>query len=259
MRSFEGSETTPSASTREWGWEAAQVLAWPLLFRLFSLAVMGWLLLWAEGRAAPSLPDALLERIPYVAEVDRYNYLLWTLGYVPLSFMLFFKDVRRFARFVVAGAWVALVRRFCVAATGLGPVRGSDIHAGLGVSERWDHMFHFMVPFNGFLVEKNPFYLTKDLFFSGHTSTTLILLLYVWRYPRLRWPMLVCHVLVVGSVFFSHLHYTIDVIGAYAITFSIYVLMEADLPALLHGREAQPRSLTTKPLGPVEVGGERGA
>ena len=48
-------------------------------------------------------------------------------------------------------------------------------------------------------------YLTKDLFFSGHTSTTLLLLLYVWRYPGLRAAMVAAHVLVVMSVFFAHL------------------------------------------------------
>jgi len=69
-------------------------------------------------------------------------------------------------------------------------------------------------------------YLTKDLFFSGHTSSTFLLLLYVWRYRVLRWWMLTGHVLVVASIFFSHLHYTIDVIGAYAITFSLFALRE---------------------------------
>jgi hypothetical protein len=33
-------------------------------------------------------------------------------------------------------------------------------------------------------------------------------------------------VVVVLSVFLSHLHYSIDVVGAYAITFSIFVLRE---------------------------------
>ena len=38
--------------------------------------------------------------------------------------------------------------------------------------------------------------------------------------------MLVGHVVVVASVFLSHLHYSIDVIGAYAMAFSVYVLRE---------------------------------
>ncbi len=69
-------------------------------------------------------------------------------------------------------------------------------------------------------------YLTKDLFFSGHTATTFLLVLYLWRFPRLRAPALAGHVLVVASVFLSHLHYAIDVAGAYAVAFAIFALRE---------------------------------
>jgi membrane-associated phospholipid phosphatase len=69
-------------------------------------------------------------------------------------------------------------------------------------------------------------YLTKDLFFSGHTATTFLLLLYVWPWRRLRAAALAGHVLVVASVFLAHLHYTIDVAGAYAIAFAIFALRE---------------------------------
>ena len=51
--------------------------------------------------------------------------------------------------------------------------------------------------------------------------------------------MLVGHLLVVATVFLAHLHYSIDVIGAYAITFSVFVLAEADLRGLL-GTRPQP-------------------
>ncbi|MBM4380479.1 MAG: hypothetical protein FJ086_14485, partial [Deltaproteobacteria bacterium] len=51
----------------------------------------------------------------------------------------------------------------------------------------------------------------------------------------LRWPMLAGHVVVVASVFLSHLHYTIDVVGAYALTFSLFVLREGDVRRMLGG------------------------
>ncbi len=69
-------------------------------------------------------------------------------------------------------------------------------------------------------------YLTQDLFFSGHTATTFLLVLYVWRSPPLRIAALAAHLLVVASVFLSHLHYAIDVAGAYAVTFAIFALRE---------------------------------
>jgi membrane-associated phospholipid phosphatase len=71
------------------------------------------------------------------------------------------------------------------------------------------------------------------LFFSGHTATTFILLLYVWRIRWLRWATLVGHSLVVAAVIFAHLHYTIDVIAAYAFAFALFCIREADLRGAL--------------------------
>ena len=69
-------------------------------------------------------------------------------------------------------------------------------------------------------------YLTKDLFFSGHTATTFLLCLYLWHRPRLRWVTLLGHALVVASVLLARLHYAIDVVGAWAATFAVYALLE---------------------------------
>lgn len=204
-------------------WRAA---AASLAFRYTCYAVMVWLALWAEARPAPTLPDVILERVPYVPWVDRWNYLLWIAAYVPIAIAFFFVDGPRFVRYMVSSGLVALVRGVCIAATGLGPVSGPDSHAGLDFDARLAAFQRLMTPAffapdGGARVS-----LTKDLFFSGHTATTVLLLLYVWRYPKLRWPMLVAHLLVVTSIFFAHLHYTIDVIGAYAITFSLFALRE---------------------------------
>jgi hypothetical protein len=48
--------------------------------------------------------------------------------------------------------------------------------------------------------------------------------------------MLALHLLVVASVFLAHLHYTIDVIGAYAITFTLFALREWNVRGLLSQR-----------------------
>ena len=90
-------------------------------------------------------------------------------------------------------------------------------------------------------------YLTKDLFFSGHTATTFLLLLYVWDRPRLRWLALAGHVLVVASVFLAHLHYTIDVAGAYAVTFALFALREGWPARFRAARQARATSRTAAP------------
>ena len=38
-----------------------------------------------------------------------------------------------------------------------------------------------------------------------------------------------------AAVFLAHLHYTIDVVGAYAITFAVFVLREGELRRLVFG------------------------
>jgi hypothetical protein len=196
-------------------------------FRYACYGVMVWLALWAEARPAPSLPDFVLERVPYLPWVDRWNYILWLVAYVPIALAFFVADGARFIRYMVSSGLVALVRGVCIVATGLGPVRGPDLHVGMDVDARVRAFLDLMTPFGFFAPDSGArVYLIKDLFFSGHTATTLLLLLYVWPHRRLRWFMLASHGLVVTSLFFAHLHYTIDVIGAYAITFSLFVLRE---------------------------------
>lgn len=202
-------------------------------FRFGCFAAMVWMALLAEARPAPTLPDAVLSRIPYVAWVDRYNYVLWVVAYVPIAAALLWKDAARFCRYMFSSGWLSLVRGACILATGLGPVRGADVNAGMDASRRWDAFWDIISPIGVFGRQSANVYLTKDLFFSGHTATTALLLLYVWRYPRLRWPMLAGHLAVVAAVFLAHLHYTIDVLGAYAMAFALFSAREADLrPAL---------------------------
>ena len=204
------------------------------VFRLACYGVMVWLALWAEARPAPTLPDAVLAHVPYVPWVDRGNYMLWLAGYVPVALALLFVDVERFIRYMWTAGGLAVLRGLCIVATGLGPVHGADVHAGMDAATRWRAFLELATPFGFFDTSGGArVYLTKDLFFSGHTATTLLLLLYVWKFPRLRWWMLAAHVLIVASVFFSHLHYTIDVIGAYAITFALFAFREWKVGELL--------------------------
>lgn len=201
-----------------------------LAFRVTCYAAMMWMALWAEARSAPRLPDVLLEAVPYVPWVDRYNYILWLVSYVPVALWLLRKDSERFIRYMISSGLLALVRGACIMVTGLGPIRGDDLHAGMDFDTRLGAFLHLITPFGFFDTGAGArVYLTKDLFFSGHTSTTLLLLLYVWKFPALRGVMLAAHVLVVMSVFFAHLHYTIDVIGAYAITLTLFTLREGRL------------------------------
>ena len=67
---------------------------------------------------------------------------------------------------------------------------------------------------------------TGDLFFSGHTGLPFLFALIFWKEKILRYVMLFLSVFFVIIVLLGHLHYTIDVVGAFFITYSIYCMAE---------------------------------
>jgi hypothetical protein len=206
-----------------------------LLVRAASYAAMTAAALWNELRPAPTLPDAVLAQVPYVEWVARANYLLWLGLYLPVAAALLWTSPRTFVRFTLTGALVSLARGATLLLTGLGAP--DPAHAGPGIAGHspWQAFLELVSPWQVFAHGSMRAYLTKDLFFSGHTATTFLLLLYAWRWRRLRWPALLGHVLVVASVFLAHLHYAIDVAGAYAVTFTAFALREGWPPRAATG------------------------
>lgn len=204
----------------------AGALAAALLFRAASYAAMTAAAIWNERRAAPALPDAVLGVVPYVDAVARWNYVLWLALYVPLAAALLWTAPRRFVRFTVTGALVSLARGATLLMTGLGAP--APLVGGAGIAGRTfgEVLGSLLSPWAIFVDGAMRAYLTQDLFFSGHTATTFLLALYLWRFPRVRPLALAGHLLVVASVFLAHLHYSIDVVGAYAVAFSVFALRE---------------------------------
>jgi hypothetical protein len=197
-----------------------------LAFRGLCYAVMTAAAVWNELRPAPTLPDLVLARVPYVPAVANANYLLWLAVYLPLSLALLWSSPRRFARYTVTAGLVSLARGATLLVTGLGAPDPARAGPGIGARDPLEAFVDLLSPWDVFANDAMAAYLTKDLFFSGHTATTFLLLLYLWRWPRLRWAALAGHVAVVASVFLAHLHYTIDVMGAYAVAFAIFALRE---------------------------------
>ncbi len=204
--------------------------AWPAIagataFRYAAYAAMTALALLAEMRPAPTLPDLVLERVPYVAWIDRVNYWTWLVAYLPLAAALLWKDARRWVRYMVTGGLVSLARGVTIALTGMGPP--DPAHAGPGIGGRTflEAYLELLTPAGVFQRGAIAAYLTKDLFFSGHVATTFLLWLYL-RGTRLAPVALVASLVVAASVLLSHIHYAIDVAGAWAVTFAIFALRE---------------------------------
>lgn len=201
-----------------------------IVWRYACHAAMLGLSLLAEGRPAPHLPDTLLDRLPRVAWIADRNWWLWIVCYIPPALFLWRRNRTAFLHFLYLGGIVSVLRGLCVGLTGLGPSDGPDVHAGtmgtLGGAALFHAWLTLLNPFSTLFGNAARVYLTKDLFFSGHASSTFLLWLYCRREGWLGPLALAAHLITVAVVLLAHLHYTIDIIGAWAITYSAYVLAE---------------------------------
>ena len=159
-----------------------------------SLLVLARFLTWNEVRPGAVLRDPVLALLP-PRDLTGLTFGLIYLG-------LFF-GVARLARepraLVVALQAYVLMVLFRIAAMGVTPLEPPP-----GMIPLHDPLVRLFGP--GAL-------LTKDLFFSGHTSTLFLLALVV---PGRRWNalFLVSTAAVGISVLWQHVHYTIDVLAA---------------------------------------------
>lgn len=192
-----------------------------LVARYACHALMLLLVLLHERTAAPTLPDLILSHVPYVESLARWNYPLWILCYIPGAIYIGWRDRSLLLRLIVVDGVLALVRGLCIPLTGLGPTMGPDLNAlhGFPFQSTWLSVLN---PICAVVGNTAGIYLTKDLFFSGHVGTTFLLYLFSRRLGRVSWVFLGLNLFTVAVVFMAHLHYTIDVVGAYAITYCLY-------------------------------------
>lgn len=208
-----------AVSTRDRDTSLRVILA-SALFRWACFALMTVMAVWNEGRPGVQIADPFLDLFPYSPWVAHWNYTLWVCGWFPFLIALLILDRRRFVVTMFAGGVLSLLRGVCIVITGLGPVDRLDHNAALA----WDWELRGRVVlrildfFAVFTEHTANVWLTKDLFFSGHTASTFLIVLACWPYRPLRYLAIATHTLIVASLFFGKIHYTIDVLGAYAFT-----------------------------------------
>ena len=197
-----------------------------LVWRYVAHSIMVFICIMGERVPAATVSDRIISMTPFIPTIGRYNYHIWLLAYIPIAAWFWRLDRSRFVSFLYTGGTISLLRGLTIFVTSLGPVNGKDINAGASFSALFHSWLAVVNPVSALTSSAPNIYLTKDLFFSGHTASTFLLWLYVRPYKNIGWVALVAHIIVVLTVFLSHLHYTIDVIGAWAITFSVFVLAE---------------------------------
>ncbi|MBN2400372.1 MAG: phosphatase PAP2 family protein [Candidatus Aminicenantes bacterium] len=201
-------------------------LAAAILFRYLCHSLMLIPVLINELRPAPHLPDLLLSVVPRLSWLARWNYYFWIACYFSGALYLLYRDRRLFIRFVIIDGMISLCRGLMIPLTGLGPTHRPDINAQQPF-DLWPTWWRLVNPYQALVGDTAGIYLTKDMFFSGHIATTFLLYLFSRRLGKTESRIfLFLQVFCLLVVFFSHLHYSIDVIGAYAITFTIFTLVD---------------------------------
>jgi len=186
-----------------------------------------------EPRPAPTLPDLVLDAVPRSDWILQHNYHLWLAAYLPVALWLLARDRAAFLRFLWIGGWLSLLRGLTIPLTGFGPVDGRDCNAGASGATLWHAWVAIVNPVTALLTDAPHLGLTKDLFFSGHVSSTFLLWLYCRRAHGAQAPAnylapvaLAAHLFVTATVLLGHVHYTVDVVGAWAVTLAVYALAE---------------------------------
>jgi hypothetical protein len=199
-------------------------LAAAILFRYLCHSLMLIPVLLNELRPAPTVPDLLLGIVPRLDWLAHINYYLWIACYFPPALYLLYRDRGLFARFILIDGAISLTRGLMIPLTGLGPPFGADVNA-LRPFSFWPTWWKLVDPVRALFGDAAGVYLTKDMFFSGHIATTFLLYLFGRRLGKREARVFLGLQLVsLGVVFFTHLHYTIDVIGGYAVTFTLFTI-----------------------------------
>ena len=180
------------------------------------LVVMARFLSWVERRPGVVLPDPVLAVIP-PRDVTWVTFLLIYAGILTAVAVLL-PHPRRLVLGLQAYVVMVLLRMAAMVLT--------PLEAPPGMIALQDPLVEVLGPGQ---------VLTKDLFFSGHTSTMFLLALMApGRATRIFF--LACTVVVGSCVLWQHVHYTVDVLVAPLFAFAAY--------ALASGLHARSRRLT---------------
>jgi len=178
-----------------------------VLFLAFALAINYYAGLYATRSASNPVTDIILDHIR-VYDVDSlFIYgpmVFWIIGGITL-----YKNSSRLPFALKSIAFFILVRSFFMSLTHIGTF---PTHVIIAPS-----------------ILKIIFGITSggDLFFSGHTGLPFLLALIFWDKIYLRLLFIAGSITFGVVVLLGHLHYSIDVLAAYFITYAIYHIASA--------------------------------
>lgn len=163
----------------------------------------------ANTHAGGSVPDLILSNIPVYNVADLFVYGMFAL--ITFITVLCLIDPKGSPFILNCLSIFVLVRSIFVTLTHLGPFET-----------------HLVSDFGPTIT--NAFF-GADFFFSGHTGAPFLMALIFWDNKTLRYLFLIWSVFFGVIVLLGHLHYSIDVLSAFFITYTIYRICIALFPA----------------------------
>jgi hypothetical protein len=164
-------------------------------------------LAWNETRNGPVIYDPILSLFNPV-DVTGFTFFFTYLG-ISVGILFSLRKPLTFYYLLTAILWIMLLRSICLYAVPLSPPPG-------------------MILLRDSLLEST-FYsgdvLTKDLFFSGHTSN-VCLIAFLTQYRPLKIFLFILAFLVGSLVLAQHVHYSIDVSAAPIFAYFAYGLSQ---------------------------------
>ncbi len=178
-----------------------------ILFFAISAIISILIIDFCEDRKGAVLHDVLLRILP---PIDVSNYIFFiTYGTIVLTFL----SILRYPKLVLKGfqmyALLLLLRALFVWLIPLDPP---------------EQMVMMPDKIGNFLMNKNNAPITKDLFFSGHTST-LFLLFLIAKNRHLKYSILVLCIVVPILLLLQHIHYSIDIMAAPFFAYATYFMI----------------------------------
>ncbi len=176
-----------------------------IVFFFVSVVVSFYAIQYATRRASSPVTDIVLSNVP-VYDVDTL-FAVGTILLIVFITLLVLAHPKRIPFMLNCLTLFFLIRSGFIMLTHIGP-------------------FPVQTPDADWGTLLNHFLFSSDLFFSAHTGVPFLMALIFWRERNLRYLFLAWSVCMAVIVLLGHLHYSIDVVSAYFITYTIFCLSE---------------------------------
>jgi len=184
-------------------------LAISILFLGVGLVINFYAGTFASSHESNHVTDIILSNIP-VFDVDGL-FIYGAMALWAFFFLILLIKPQRLPFSMKAIALFLVVRSVFVSLTHLAPDPSSIVLPAVRIFDQ--------ISFDG------------DMFFSGHVGIPFLFTLMFWNHHVfLRWFFFATSLFFSAVVLLGHLHYSIDVLGAYFITFTIYTMAKYFFP-----------------------------